>query len=69
LTPSEPKIPDFKVSTQWFEVENELEWGRLGDCDEYFYTTPEERDSNPAKSSDLTNQEQNNGKHSEKDAS
>jgi len=45
LTPSEPKIPDFKVSTQWFEVENELEWGRLGDCDEYFYTTPEEREN------------------------
>jgi hypothetical protein len=42
LTPSKVKTPDFKVSTQWFE-ENDIEWGSLGDCDEYFYTTAEER--------------------------
>jgi hypothetical protein len=57
LTPQEPKIPDFKVSTTVFQVENGVRWGRLGECDEYFWQTPQERDSNPAKSSDLTNQE------------
>ena len=26
-----------------FEVENDVNWGRLGDCDDYFWTTPDER--------------------------
>ena len=43
MTPQEPKVPDFKVSTQFYQVENGVEWGRLGDCDDYFWTTPEER--------------------------
>ena len=43
LTPNEAKIPDFKVSTKYFQVENGIKWGRLGDCDDYFWTTPEER--------------------------
>tara|TARA_B100000945_G_scaffold63522_1_gene47507 strand:+ start:3280 stop:3942 length:663 start_codon:yes stop_codon:yes gene_type:complete len=43
LTPNEAKIPDFKVSTEYFQVENGVKWGRLGDCDDYFWTTPEER--------------------------
>ena len=43
LTPNEAKIPDFKVSTEYFQVENGIKWGRLGDCDDYFWTTPEER--------------------------
>ena len=42
LTPQEPKIPDFKVSTEYYEVENGIKWGRLGDTDEYFWKTPEE---------------------------
>ena len=42
LTPQEPKIPDFKVSTRYFQVENGIDWGRLGDTDEYFWKTPEE---------------------------
>ena len=42
LTPEEPKIPDFKVSTRYFQVENGIDWGRLGDTDEYFWKTPEE---------------------------
>ena len=32
-----------KVSTRIFEVENDVNWGRLGDCDDYFWTTPDER--------------------------
>ena len=43
LTPQDVKIPDFKVSTRIFEVENDVNWGRLGDCDDYFWTTPDER--------------------------
>jgi hypothetical protein len=43
LTPSEAKIPDFKVSTEYYEVENDVDWGRLGDTDEYFWETPEEK--------------------------
>jgi hypothetical protein len=53
ITPAEPKKPDFKVSTHIFQVENGTGWGRLGDTDEYFWKTPEERDSNPVKSSDF----------------
>jgi len=45
MTPNEIKKPDFKVSTQYFQVENGIEWGRLGDTDEYFWKTPEEREN------------------------
>ena len=44
MTPQNVKIPDFKVSTRIFEVENDVNWGRLGDCDDYFWTTPDERE-------------------------
>ncbi len=43
ITPEIPKKPDFKVSTQIFQVENGVKWGRLGDTDEYFWQTSEER--------------------------
>ena len=43
MTPDTPKTPDFKVSTQYFQVENGIEWGRLGDTDEYFWETTEEK--------------------------
>ena len=43
LTPQEPKLPDFKVSTEYYQVENGNDWGRLGDTDEYFWQTPEEK--------------------------
>ena len=36
------KTPDFKVSTRYFDVENNLKWGRLGECDDYFWKTPVE---------------------------
>jgi hypothetical protein len=45
MTPNEVKTPDFKVSTQWYQVENGVKWGRLGDCQDYFWTTPEEREN------------------------
>ena len=43
ITPENPKTPDFKVSTHFFQVENGLKWERLGDTDEYFWKTPEEK--------------------------
>ena len=52
-TPENPKTPDFRVSTRFYQVETGLKWGRLGDTDEYFWKTTEERDSNPVKSSDF----------------
>jgi len=45
MTPEKVKTPDFKVSTRIFEVENDVNWGRLGDCDDYFWTTPDEREN------------------------
>lgn len=54
LTPEKPKIPDFKVSTEYFQVENGIEWGRLGHTDEYFWETESERDGKPEKNSNLT---------------
>ena len=38
LTPQKPKMPDFKVSTEYYQVENGYEY-RLGDTDEYFWKT------------------------------
>ena len=42
-TPEQVKTPDFKVSTHFYQVETGLDWGRLGDTDEYFWQTPEEK--------------------------
>jgi hypothetical protein len=42
ITPETPLVPDFKVSTHYFQVENGVRWGRLGDNDEYFWKTEEE---------------------------
>jgi len=36
LTPPNPKMPDFKVSTEYYQVENGNSY-RLGDTDEYYY--------------------------------
>jgi len=43
LTPREPKMPDFRVSTEVYQVENGNEY-RLGDTEEYYYDT----DNTPA---------------------
>jgi hypothetical protein len=37
LTPEEPLVPDFKVSTQWYSVES-IEHSRYGDTEDYYYT-------------------------------
>lgn len=41
LTPEKPLMPDFKVSTEVYQVENGNKF-RLGDTDEYFWKTKEE---------------------------
>lgn len=38
LTPPKPKMPDFKVSTEFYQVESGYEY-RLGDVDDYFWKT------------------------------
>ena len=45
LTPSEVKKPDFLVSTRRFSSENGGPNGRLGDAEEYFWETPEEKEA------------------------
>jgi hypothetical protein len=42
LTPEKPLRPDFKVSTQLYQVENGLDWKRLGDTDDYFWKNSDE---------------------------
>ena len=44
ITPETPKTPDFKVSTRIFQVENGVRWGRLGDTDDYFWETTQEKE-------------------------
>ena len=43
ITPEEPLVPDFKVSTIEYQVECGVRWGRLGDTDDYYWTTEEEK--------------------------
>tara|TARA_S200002703_G_scaffold108592_1_gene94375 strand:+ start:171 stop:821 length:651 start_codon:yes stop_codon:yes gene_type:complete len=45
ITPETPKIPDFKVSTKYYQVENGTKWGRLGKSEEYFWKTESETSS------------------------
>ena len=44
LTPVEPKMPDFKVSTQYYQVENGYERLGMGREDEYHWKTAKERE-------------------------
>ena len=44
LTYHNLKTPDFKVSTRYFDVECVPKWGRLGESDEYFWKTPNEKE-------------------------
>ena len=39
------KMPDFKVSTRYFNVEHVPKWGRLGEVDDYFWKTPNETET------------------------
>ena len=34
-----------KKKEKLLDVENDVNWGRLGDCDDYFWTTPDEREN------------------------
>ena len=43
ITPDLPLVPDFKVSTIEYQVENGVRWGRLGDTDDYYWQTEEEK--------------------------
>ena len=43
LTPEEPKIPDFKVSTVYYQVENGHDRDGLGNDENYFWKTAKER--------------------------
>ena len=42
LTPQNPLVPDFKVSTEYFQVEQALKWKRIGDTDDYFWKNEDE---------------------------
>ena len=42
LTPSETKQPDFKVSTEYYSVENKTKW-TAGDDTNYFYGLKEQK--------------------------
>ena len=44
LTPVNPKMPDFKVSTQYYSVENGFDRLGMGREDEYFWKTAKERE-------------------------
>jgi hypothetical protein len=43
LTPEEPKKPDFKVSTQYYQVENGYERLSMGNEEDYFWKTAKEK--------------------------
>ena len=43
LTPETPKVPDFKVSTVYYQVENGHDRDGLGSEDNYFWQTAKER--------------------------
>jgi len=43
LTPDKPLMPDFKVSTIEYEVENTDNLARYGDSDEYYYKSKDEK--------------------------
>ena len=43
LTPQNPKTPDFRVSTEYYQVENGNSY-RLGDTDKYYYELYADRD-------------------------
>ena len=53
ITPETPLMPDFKVSTRYYQVENGVRWGRLGDTDEYFWETGNERGNSGIGSTDF----------------
>ena len=53
LTPVDPKMPDFKVSTQYYSVENGFERLGMGREDEYFWKTAKEREREEETAEDM----------------
>ena len=43
MTPETPKVPDFKVSTVYYQVENGHDRDGLGSDENYFWKTAKER--------------------------
>ena len=43
LTPDKPLMPDFKVSTMEYQVENNPSLSRYGDSDDYYYKSKDEK--------------------------
>ena len=44
LTPEPPKVPDFKVSTVYYQVENGHDRDGLGNDENYFWKTKKEKE-------------------------
>jgi len=63
LTPEEPKMPDFKVSTEYYSVENGFERLGMGREDEYFWKTAKERKIEEEKPEDMYKSQE--GRHSD----
>jgi len=53
LTPPTPKTPDFKVSTDYYQVENGFDYMGLGDQDDYFWKTKKDREPEMADIDDM----------------
>ena len=53
LTPVDPKVPDFKVSTQYYSVENGYDRLGMGREDEYFWKTAKERKNEEEKPEEM----------------
>ena len=49
ITPETPKVPDFKVSTITYQVENGHDHMGLGSEDNYFWKTAKEREKEERK--------------------
>ena len=47
ITPETPKVPDFKVSTVYYQVENGHDRDGLGSEENYFWKTAKERKNEP----------------------
>ena len=52
ITPEAPRFPDFKVSTIEYQVEAGIDWGRLGDTDDYFWQTMKEKENGTESTTD-----------------
>ena len=58
LSYNDLKQPDFKVATRYVDVEYCPDWGRLGECDDYFWETPQESEAVEANVKAVTGKEE-----------